>query len=144
MSKRKKIYPLTIFEQLHTAGAGYDVLRYISLPELLGKESDTILYFMGKTLARKMDIQSVEDIIAYYKQFGWGTLDLIKEKKNSITFHLLDDAIVHRLRSPFDIEFRYESGFLAEAIEQVYQAECECVEKIHAKIYQVEFTIVFT
>ncbi len=144
MSKREKKYPPSTFEQLHTAGAGYDVLRYISLPELLGKESETILYFMGKNLARTMDIESTNDIITYFNQFGWGTLELIKEKKKMITFHLLDDAIVHRLRSPLDIEFRYESGFLAEAIERVYQMECECVEKIHHKIYQVEFTIVFT
>lgn len=144
MSKKEKTYPIPIFEQLHTPGAGYDVLRYVSLPELLGKESDTILYFMGKNLARLTEIHTVDDIILYFKHFGWGTLEVVKQKKKSMTLHLLDDSIAQRLQSPFDIEFRYESGFLAQAMQKTFGVECECLEEIQSKIYQVEFTIVFT
>lgn len=144
MSKKEPLHSITDFEQLHTTGASYDLLRYVSLPKLLGEESHTILYFMGKTLAQTISINSMDDIIASFKTFGWGTLEVIKEKNKYVTFHLLDDSIVHRLRSPFDIDFRYESGFLAEACERIYGVNCECTEKIHRKIYQVEFTIIFT
>lgn len=144
LPKNEKIYPISAFNKLHTEGAGYDILRYVSLPQLLGKESDAIMYFMGKTLAETLEINSTEDIIGLFKQFGWGNLDLVKEKKKSFTFLLLDDAIVQKLRSPLEIDFRYEAGFLAEAISRVFNVECECTEKIHSKVYQVEFTIIFT
>lgn len=144
LAKKEKQYPISAFDQLHTVGAGYDILRYVSLPKLLGKESHTIMYFMGKSLAETLEINSMSDIIAFFKQFGWGTLELVKEKKKSFTFHLLDDAIVQKLRSPLEIDFRYEAGFLAEACAQVFDIECECTEKIHEKVYQVEFTIIFT
>lgn len=144
MHKKEQLYQISAFEQLHTAGAGYDILRYVSLPKLLGKESHTILYFMGKSLAQTVEIHSTDDIIAMFKHFGWGTLNIIKEKNKLITFHLLDDAIVNKLRSPLEIDFRYEAGFLAEACAQIFNTECECTEKIHRKIYQIEFTVLFT
>lgn len=144
LPNKKQLQPISAFEDLQSTGAGYDILRYVSLPQLLGKESDTILYFMGKSLAQTMEIHSIDDIILLFKQFGWGALDPVKEKKKSSTFHLLDDSIVQKLTSSLDIDFRYESGFLAGACEQLYGIECECLEKIHHKIYQVEFTIIFT
>ena len=34
---------VTELEQLYSDGAGYDILRYIGLPELFGEEKDTLL-----------------------------------------------------------------------------------------------------
>lgn len=141
---KKQLYPISAFEDLQSTGAGYDILRYISLPQLLGKESETIMYFLGKSLAQTIDIHTIDDVILLFKQLGWGSLDPVKEKKKSSTFHLLDDSIVQRLRSSLEVDFRYESGFLAGACEQIYGIECECIEKIHPKIFQVELTVIFT
>src|SRR5699024_329236 len=141
---KKQPHPISAFEDLQSNGAGYDILRYVSLPQLLGKESDTIMYFLGKSLSQTVEIHSIDDIILFFKQLGWGALDPVKEKRKSSTFHLLDDSIVQKLQSSLEIDFRYESGFLAGACEQLYGTECECIEKIHHKIYQVEFTIIFT
>lgn len=143
MSKKMELLPVSLLEELNTAGAGYDVLRYISLPEILGDQSDTLLYFMGKNLARKMEINTIEDIVYIFDKLGWGRLELIKEKKKELFFHLMADSVAERLQASFD-EFRMEAGFLAEALQLINETECECVEEINYKIHQVELRVVFT
>ncbi|MUK86936.1 DUF2507 domain-containing protein [Ornithinibacillus sp. L9] len=144
MAKKHEQLSLSVLEQLDNSGAGYDIIRYISLPDLLGSETDTLLYFMGKNLARKFEISSLGDIIYFFEKSGWGKLELIKEKKHELIFHLLSDAVVQRLQAPIDATFRLEAGFLAEAIYSLKGMECECIEEIHKKIHQIEFKILFT
>ncbi|MBY7143223.1 YslB family protein [Virgibacillus sp. NKC19-3] len=144
MAQKKESLSVSQLDELHTAGAGYDVLRYISLPEILGKESNTLLYFMGRNLARKLDIKAIEDIYYIFDKLGWGNLELIKEKRKELVFHLMADAVVQRLNASFETEFRLEAGFLAEAIQMINERECECVEAINHKIHQIEFTVIYT
>jgi len=144
MAKKQEPISLSLLDELHTSGAGYDVLRYISLPELLGSESNTLLYFMGRNLARKLDIKAIEDISYIYEKLGWGKIELVKEKRKELIFHLMADAVVQRLKSSLDAEFRLESGFLAEAIQIIKGTECECTEEINHKIHQIEFRVVYT
>lgn len=131
-------------DQLQTTGAGYDILRYVSLPELLGEESNTILYFMGRSLARKLEINQLEDVYNIFNRLGWGQLELVKEKKNEWVFHLMDDTVALRLKSPLNTDFRLEAGFIAEAVQHVKGGNCECLEKVNERIFRVDFSAVFT
>lgn len=144
MKKEENALSVSTLDKLHTDGAGYDILRYISLPDLLGDESHTLLYFMGKNLARTLELESLDEIFYTFDKLGWGQLDLVKERKKSFTFHLMSDAIVYRLNAPFKTEFRLEAGFLAEAFQLIHRTECECVEKINRRIHQVELKVVLT
>ncbi|MFD2761763.1 YslB family protein [Lentibacillus juripiscarius] len=143
MSKKQEM-PVTVLDELHTAGAGYDIIRYVGLPDVFGNQADALLYFMGKNMARKFEFQSLSDIVYAFEKLGWGHLELVKEKKNELTFQLMADTIVYRLNSPLDTEFRLEAGFLSESIGLVNQRPCECEEEIHKKIHQIEFSAVFT
>lgn len=144
MGKHSANFPISKLEDLHTEGAGFDVLRYLALPDLLGEEAPTLLYFMGKNLARKFDIQSIDDIIYIFDQLGIGKLELVKEKKKEKIFHLLSDSVVLRLKGPFEADFRLEAGFLAEAVQRIEGTECECTEEINRRIHQIQFNVVYT
>ncbi|MEW9675451.1 DUF2507 domain-containing protein [Lentibacillus sp. L22] len=144
MGKEPELFSLSKLDELQTSGAGYDVLRYMALPELLGSESDTLFYFLGKNLARKLELSSIDDIYQAFDKLGWGRLELVKEKRRELIFHLMADSVVNRIQGPFPVEFRIEAGFLAEALQLVKGVPCECVEEIHHKIYQVEFSVVYT
>ncbi|RLL47932.1 DUF2507 domain-containing protein [Oceanobacillus piezotolerans] len=144
MSKKLERISLSQLSNLHTSGAGYDVLRYIGLPELLGKDSHTLLYFLGKSLARKFEISSMDDLSSIMEALGWGRLELIKEKKNEFTFQLMSDAVVLRLDAPFEADFRLEAGFLAEAIQKIRGFDCECLEEVNRRIKLVKFTVFYT
>ena len=137
-------YSIDLFDNLHTNGAGYDILRYLALPELFGDERDILLYFTGRKLARHFVMETLNDLYAAFEKLGWGKLEMTKEKRKELTFSLMSDSVVQRLEAPFPIEFRLESGFIAEAIEMIFDAGTECVEEIHEKIRQVEFTVVYT
>lgn len=129
-------------DELHTAGAGFDILRYVALPEFLGDEAPTLLYYMGKNLARKFEMTSIDEVCYVFEKLGIGKLELVKEKKHERTFHLLADSIVLRLKSTIEADFRLEAGFLAQGIQMIDGIECECVEEINKRIHQVEFKVI--
>lgn len=139
----QQILSLSQLEQLKTSGAGYDILRYIGLPDVLGEQSETILYFLGRQLARKFDIQSLEELIEIYQLMDWGKLDLVKKKKKEWIFHLMSDSVFLRLKASFPVDFRLEAGFLAEALQNLKQVECECTEDINKRIHLVKFSVHF-
>ncbi|WP_047981660.1 YslB family protein [Ornithinibacillus contaminans] len=143
MQKKQQTLPIAMLDNIQSNGAGYDLLRYICLPDILGSESEALLYFMGRNLARKFDLQSIGDIVYFFEKVGWGRLELFKEKNNELEFHLLADAVVQRLSMPIKTEFRLEAGFLAEAITMLKNVECECLEEVRPKIHQIEFNVVF-
>lgn len=142
--KQKEPFSISLLDSLHTKGAGYDVLRYVSLPDLLGSESDTLLYFMGRNLARQMNMGTLEDVIDIYHKLGWGRLELVKEKKKYLMFQLMSDAIVQRIKAPIDTDFRLEAGFLAEALEIISERHCECQEEINQNLHLVQLQIIYT
>ncbi|WP_405100720.1 YslB family protein [Oceanobacillus sp. FSL H7-0719] len=136
--------PISNLDELYTAGAGFDILRYVALPEFLGEEAPTLLYFMGRNLARKFEINTIEDVYYIFEKLGVGKLELVKEKKHEKIFHLLADSVFLRLKSSVQADFRLEAGFLAEAMEAVDGVECECVEDINHRIHQVQFSVINT
>lgn len=138
-------FPIDLLDSLHTSGAGFDIVRYLGLPELFGTESDTLLYFMGRKLARKFGFYDLKDVYSVFDKLGWGHLELVQEKKKILVFSLMSDAVVHRLQAPLlHVDFRLEAGFLAEAVQMIYEVGTECAEKINPKIHQVEFTVAYT
>lgn len=140
----EKLIPLSQFDQLPDATVGHDVLRYVSIPNFLGAEKDTILYFIGRKLARQIEIKTLDDLYYLFKKFRWGSLELIKDRRKSIIFHLMSDDVAERILSPFPIDFRLESGFIAEAIEKITKRSCETNESVNERLYRVEFKVTFT
>jgi len=140
----KEQLKLHTIDQLSSETIGYDILKYVCLPNMLGTEKDAILYFSGRDLARNIEITSLDDLIYLFEKFRWGKLELVKQKKHELIFHLMSDDIVHRLRSPLDVDFRMEAGFIAEMIQRIYGRHCEAAEKVNEKLYRVQFQVVFT
>lgn len=142
--KEERLITLSALNDLDTETVGHDVLRYISLPNLLGAESQTLLYYMGKNLARSFEFNSLDDVYFIFEKLGWGFLEPTKEKRNELLFSLMSDSVARRLHSNLAKEFRLEAGFLAETVQIIYERDCECVEKIKKNIHQVQFKVIFT
>lgn len=139
-----ELIPLSTLDDFLPASTGYDILRYVSLPDMFGSEADSLLYFTGRKLARKLEINTNDDILYIFKKLSWGNLELIKDKKNSMRFYLMSDEIVKRIQSSVPVDFRLEAGFLAEAIEKITNRPCECMDEVNTRIFRVQFDIVFT
>lgn len=143
MAKKKKLLSISELDQFHTEGSGYDILRYVALPELFGKDVNTVLYFTGRNLARKLEITNLEDIALAFGKMGWGNLEFVKEEKRTFIFHLMSDSVALRLNSFADVDFRLEAGFLAEAVQNINNTPCECTEKIHKRTLMIEFLVLY-
>jgi predicted hydrocarbon binding protein len=119
---------------------GYDLLREDVLPDLLGKEYHSILYWAGKSLARKYPVTSIESIIGFFKDASWGDLVLVKEKNSEAIFELTSSFFEHKqvFSTPL------EAGFLAEQIQQIKGCITETNEtakdgKIKKMVFRVKW-----
>lgn len=138
------VLPITTFDKLPPETVGHDILRYISLPNLLGEDKDKLLYYIGRNLARQIEINTLDDLIFLFQKFQWGKLELVKDKRNKLLFYLMADEVAQRILSSLAIDFRLESGFIAEAMEKITKRECECHESVNERLYRVQFQVIFT
>src|SRR5699024_2329659 len=141
---QKSKLPITLLDDFHSTSTCHDIIRYLVLPDLLGHNSETLLYFSGRKLARKIEINDINDIYYFFQKINWGNLELVKEKKNELSLLLMSDEIVQRLKSELLTEFNLEAGFLSEAMELVTGRPSECEVNINKRLFQVNFKIIFT
>lgn len=120
---------------------GYEMLRQVVLPDLLGKEAEAILYWIGKNIARKIQLDNLEDIPSFFQKMGWGTITLIKEEKKTMEFELTGELITYRFKNKAEYSFQLEAGFLAETVQQHKKCMTEAVEKQKRRSNKVIFTV---
>ncbi|MGR9049136.1 YslB family protein [Halobacillus faecis] len=120
-------------------GAGFDLMRYYTLPDFLGKDAPYLLYYMGKNMARQAEISTLDDLYEFFQYMGWGELVLVKEKRKEMIFNLSGHMIEKRLNQKmFVVDFRMECGFMAEIISQISDHTYECFEEKNHKENFVE------
>lgn len=91
----------------------YELLRHVLLPELLGEDEEMILYWGGKSIARKLASEELDNLENFFERADWGTLSLVKEKKSTRVYELV--APLMEKGRPISLE----CGFLAQAIERL-------------------------
>jgi len=120
---------------------GYELIREILLPEILGKETPEILYWAGKRLARKFPLTDFDQVIEFFHNASWGHLVIKKEIKNELEVELLSPLIVSRVKSKAEHLFQLEAGFLAQQIELQKEVAAEAFEHPVKKSNKVLFTV---
>jgi predicted hydrocarbon binding protein len=128
-------------ESHHVPVFGYELLREVLIPELLGKETSEILYWAGKRIARKYPLQSMEEIFSFFQSAGWGTLVIKKEAKNELDLELTSRIITERLKTNNECSFQLEAGFLAQQMEQMNGVISEAYEHPRKRGGKIMFTI---
>lgn len=128
-------------EELQISAFGYELIREIILPDLLGEDSYQILYWAGKQLARKFPLPNLTEVIAFFEHAGWGQLVIKKETKNEIQFSLTGDMLNRRLDLYPTCHFQLEAGFLAEQCS--FQKKCysESISTIKKRSKTALFTV---
>ncbi|MDV2684839.1 YslB family protein [Alkalihalophilus sp. As8PL] len=92
---------------------GYELLRNDVLKEVFGQEYDSILYWVGKSIARKYPLHTIEEVIEFFNDANWGNLTLVKEKKNERHFELEGEWMKKNDTRCYQLE----AGFLAQQVE---------------------------
>jgi predicted hydrocarbon binding protein len=134
-------YNINADEPRTISNFGYELIREILLPEILGKDTPEILYWAGKRLARKFPLPDYDKIIEFFVNASWGQLEIKKENKDEIEFELTSPLIVSRVKSKAEHFFQLEAGFLAQQIQFQKEASSETYEHPVKKSNKVLFTV---
>lgn len=92
---------------------GYNLIRNEVLKDVLGKEHDQVLYWIGKSLARKYPIETMDELPNFFLKANWGVLTLEKEKRNHYIYFLNGDWMGKEDTRCYQLE----AGFLAQQFE---------------------------
>lgn len=109
-----------LYDQLLNSPQGLinGTLRDVILPAILGKETDEMLYWVGKDLAREFPVASPADLVTLTHQLGLGDLSLQKKNKTSQLWQLGGPIVASRIkRDDEETSFGLECGYLAQEIE---------------------------
>ena len=116
--------------------------RDFLLPEILGKDTTTILYWAGKRISRHYNLSSFDDLVDFFTHAEFGKLEKVKERRTSTIFELSGQTVSDRLNSDSK-EFSLEAGMIAEALQEESNRTTECEIKILDKEEKVQLTATF-
>ena len=141
-SSNHELHQLTETDGIHTVPVfGYELLRDILIPDLLGKDTREISYWAGKHLARKFPLLSIEESSAFFQEAGWGQLLLIDERKNELKLELSGHMVDRRFQMRADPCFSLEAGFIAQQIQTQKQVVAEAYDEIKNKQKKVTLIV---
>lgn len=109
-----------LYDQLINSPRGMSTaaMRDVLLPLILGQETDGILYWIGKDLARQFPVATPGDLSLLTHQLGLGDLRLTSSHNTTMTWELSGPVIAERLALQKEAtSFTLEAGFLAKQIE---------------------------
>lgn len=119
-----------------------ELYRDFLLPEILGDDNATILYWAGKRISRHYDLETVADVVDFFNMAEFGTLTQTKTRRSNITFELSGQTVADRLASDSK-EFSLEAGMIAEALQKERGRSTECEIHIQAKQKKVQLVANF-
>lgn len=120
---------------------GYELIREVLIPDILGKDTPEILYWAGKRLARKYPLETIDEVIQFFSRAAWGVLTIKSEKKDEMEFELASPLMVSRVKSKAEYFFQLEAGFLAQQIEIQREVIAETFEHPVKHARNVLFTV---
>lgn len=98
---------------------GQLMLRDLLLPDLLGKETEAITYWAGRSLARRLPVNE-DDLPELFTRVGFGTLTPAASKKHQRVYTLSGTTVATRMANFTEPDFRLEAGFLAQSLQQAF------------------------
>ncbi len=113
---------------------GYEILRDHVLPDILGRHEQDILYWAGKSLARKFPLTSLDAAPKFFQQSNFGVLTHERSTKSEMVFHLAAPGPEHRC-------FKLEAGFLAQQKQNIDGFMTEAFEESLGKKKGVRITL---
>ena len=119
---------------------GYELIRDVVIPNLLGTDTHEILYWAGKELARQYPLANRQDIIRFFDKAGFGLIELNKKQRNKQIYTLSGEIVEVRLNQA-EPSFNLEAGFLAEQIQSQDGIYTEALTEVNKKTKMVTFTV---
>lgn len=141
VNKQSVLLKTDELEQIQLPAFGFELLREVLIPDLLGQDYPQMLYWAGKSLARKYPVTSLEELSNFFEIAGWGKLVLLHNKKSEMEFELSGEHISIRFKKANEFTFQLEAGFIAEQLQMMNNHITETYEQVKKRANKVVFTV---
>lgn len=141
MNKQSLLVNMEELKDINVPAFGFELLREVLLPDILGQDHPQMLYWAGKGLARKYPVNSIDELSAFFESAGWGSLTLLHKKNNEMEFELNSELISIRLNKTNEYSFQLEAGFIAEQLQSINKHITESYEHVKKRANKVVFTV---
>ncbi len=141
VNKQSAIINLEELQDINVPAFGFELLREVLIPDILGQDHPQMLYWAGKGLARKFPVDSLEELSAFFQKAGWGNLSLVHNKKSEMEFELSGELISIRFKKSNEHTFQMEAGFIAEQLQSLNNQITETYEQVKKRANKVVFTV---
>ncbi|KFN03731.1 DUF2507 domain-containing protein [Bacillus clarus] len=137
----KNIVDTASLQDVSLNAFAYELLREEVLPDLIGKDLDDILYWAGRNLARKYQLETIEEVIQFFEKAGWGSLSIIEHKRREMYFQLRSPLITEREKQKRHSSYQLEAGFIAEQIQKQRNVVAESYEEQKKRSDSITFLV---
>ncbi|QHS22947.1 DUF2507 domain-containing protein [Virgibacillus sp. MSP4-1] len=144
MGKEKSLLHNESLRDIQIPALGFEMMRQLTIPEVLGEDTSFVLYYLGKKLARQYPLQEIEDIQVFFHKAGFGHLNLVKQKKKKLEFELKGPLIEERFSYEEPVSYRLEAGFIAQQLSLIFNDEMECIDEENRRKKLISFYAVET
>lgn len=110
------------------------VLRDRLLPDLLQGDESNILYWAGKGLAQREELNSITAIELCFNRIGFGSLKALSRQGTELKWELSGPVVLARQSERKTPSFYLEAGFLAQAIETISGTGVEAQVEINEHV----------
>lgn len=141
VNKQSILVNMEELKDIQVPAFGFELLREVLLPDILGQDHAQMLYWAGKGLARKYPVDTIDEISAFFESAGWGTLTLLHKKNNEMEFELHGELISIRFNKANEYTFQLEAGFIAEQLQAINKHITETYEQVKKRANKVVFTV---
>lgn len=141
VNKQSALLNTDELEHIQMPAFGFELLREVLIPDLLGQDFPQMLYWAGKGLARKYPVTSLDELANFFAAAGWGDLVLLHKKKNEMEFELSGELISNRFKKVNECTFQLEAGFIAEQLQMMNNQITETYEQVKKRANKVVFTV---
>lgn len=128
MSILKKEQPS--IDSLQVPASSLEILRNTIFNELLQEDTDEMMYWLGRSLARQYPLKNLDEVSAFFIDAGFGILEFQKESKKNMEFHLSSKVISYRFAMKEHPSYKLEAGFIAAQMESWTGVSTECYEEL--------------
>lgn len=110
----------------------YRLLRLVALEDILGPGASSISYYAGKKLGQKLDLKSIDELLAFCKQINVGKISLSEIVDNKVHVDVHECATCAGMEPVGRPICHFEGGLIAGALEnitntKVFAKEVTCI-----------------
>ena len=125
---------MTVTDTDFNSQFGLEVLRNHVIPDILGRHEADILYWAGKSLARKFPLAALDEAPDFFRQALFGELKIERSSKGETVLYLAAVGTEPRC-------FKLEAGFLAQQKQNIDGFMTEAFEEPLGKKKGVRITL---